>query len=646
MDKSRLTFLGVIITIGIIFGDIGTSVLYVMKSFVRSSDAMMSENLVLGFVSLIFWVMTLQTTTKYVLIALKADNHGEGGVFSLFALIKNKTKRGVVLLAMIGGATLLADGIITPAITVTSAVEGLHDIIPAINTNDVIILVLIIFIFIFSFQRFGTKKIGSLFGPIMSLWFLSLFFWGIKSIGTRLEILKAINPKYALNLLITYPGVFVLLGAVFLCVSGAEDLYVDLGHCGRKNVRMAWFAVKVCLLANYFGQAAYLLSTNYNSEKNPFFVIVPESFVVFQVILATLAAIIASQSLITGSFTLISEAIKLNLFPKLIIKYPTELKGQVYVSAVNIILFICSSCVVIFFRTSSNMEAAYGLSISITMFVTTLLLSIYLYKVKAKKIFAVIFLMFFGIEELFFLYANSLKFVNGGYITVFIALLIFIIMFIWYRGTEIKERESQYLTVKNYTKQLLQLSMDKSVPKYATNLVYLTGAKREEDVDYAVLYSILNKQPKRANVYFFVHINVIDKPYKREYKVTKFSDKKILKITFNLGFREHQRVNMFMHQVIDDLLMNKELELQPTKYNLRGKAETVGDFRFVLIEEVLGNSNGLSSFDNFIMGLRLKLKKITVTPEKWFGLDTSVITKEAVPLNVVQTKVKRLTRIQ
>ena len=646
MDKSRLTFLGVIITIGIIFGDIGTSVLYVMKSFVHSSDAMMSENLVLGFVSLIFWVMTLQTTTKYVMIALKADNHGEGGVFSLFALIKNRTKRGVVLLAMIGGATLLADGIITPAITVTSAVEGLHDIIPAINTNDVIILVLIIFIFIFSFQRFGTKKIGSLFGPIMSLWFLSLFFWGVKSIGTRPEILKAINPKYALNLLITYPGVFVLLGAVFLCVSGAEDLYVDLGHCGRKNVRMAWFAVKVCLLANYFGQAAYLLSTNYSSEKNPFFAIVPESFVVFQVILATLAAIIASQSLITGSFTLISEAIKLNLFPKLIIKYPTELKGQVYVSAVNIILFICSSCVVIFFRTSSNMEAAYGLSISITMFVTTLLLSIYLYKVKSKKLFAVIFLIFFGIEELFFLYANSLKFVNGGYITVFIALLIFIIMFIWYRGTEIKERESQYLTVKNYTKQLLQLSMDKSVPKYATNLVYLTGAKREEDVDYAVLYSILNKQPKRANVYFFVHINVIDKPYKREYKVTKFSDKKILKITFNLGFREHQRVNMFMHQVIDDLLMNKELELQPTKYNLRGKAETVGDFRFVLIEEVLGNSNGLSSFDNFIMGLRLKLKKITVTPEKWFGLDTSVITKEAVPLNVVQTKVKRLTRIQ
>ena len=646
MDKSRLTFLGVIITIGIIFGDIGTSVLYVMKSFVHSSDAMMSENLVLGFVSLIFWVMTLQTTTKYVMIALKADNHGEGGVFSLFALIKNKTKRGVVLLAMIGGATLLADGIITPAITVTSAVEGLHDIIPAINTNDVIILVLIIFIFIFSFQRFGTKKIGSLFGPIMSLWFLSLFFWGVKSIGTRPEILKAINPKYAFNLLITYPGVFVLLGAVFLCVSGAEDLYVDLGHCGRKNVRMAWFAVKVCLLANYFGQAAYLLSTNYSSEKNPFFAIVPESFIVFQVILATLAAIIASQSLITGSFTLISEAIKLNLFPKLIIKYPTELKGQVYVSAVNIILFICSSCVVIFFRTSSNMEAAYGLSISITMFVTTLLLSIYLYKVKDKKIFAAIFLIFFGIEELFFLYANSLKFVNGGYITVFIALLIFTIMFIWYRGTEIKERESQYLTVKNYTKQLLQLSMDKSVPKYATNLVYLTGAKKEEDVDYAVLYSILNKQPKRANVYFFVHINVIDKPYKREYKVTKFSDKKILKITFNLGFREHQRVNMFMHQVIDDLLMNKELELQPTKYNLRGKAETVGDFRFVLIEEVLGNSNGLSSFDNFIMGLRLKLKKITVTPEKWFGLDTSVITKEAVPLNVVQTKVKRLTRIQ
>ena len=646
MDKSRLTFLGVIITIGIIFGDIGTSVLYVMKSFVNNTDAMMNENLVLGFVSLIFWVMTLQTTTKYVMIALKADNKGEGGVFSLFALIKNRTRRSVALLAMVGGATLLADGIITPAITVTSAVEGLHDIIPSINTSDVIVLVLIIFVFIFSFQRFGTKKIGSLFGPIMSLWFLSLLFWGVKSISTRPEILKAINPKYALQLLISYPGVFVLLGAVFLCVSGAEDLYVDLGHCGRKNVRMAWFSVKVCLLANYFGQAAYLLSTNYNAIKNPFFAIVPDSFIVFQVILATLAAIIASQSLITGSFTLISEAIKLNLFPKLMIKYPTELKGQVYVSAVNIILFICSSCVVLFFRTSSNMEAAYGLSISVTMFVTTLLLSIYLYKVKNRKTFALIFLLFFGIEELFFLYANSLKFINGGYITVIIALLIFLIMFIWYKGTEIKERESQYLTVKDYTKQLLKLSVDKSIPKYATNLVYLTGAKHEEDVDYAVLYSILNKQPKRANVYFFVHINVLDEPYRREYKVTKFSDKKILKITFNLGFRENQRVNMFMRQVIADLLEEKELELQPTKYNLRGKAETVGDFRFVLIEEVLGNSNGLSSFDNFIMSLRLKLKKITVTPEKWFGLDTSVITKEAVPLNVVQSTVKRLTRIK
>ena len=646
MDKSKLTFLGVIITIGIIFGDIGTSVLYVMKSFVHSTDATMNGNLVLGFVSLIFWVMTLQTTIKYVMIALKADNKGEGGVFSLFALIKNRTRRSVALLAMIGGATLLADGIITPSITVTSAVEGLHDIIPSINTNDVIVLVLIIFVFIFSFQRFGTKKIGSLFGPIMSLWFLSLLLWGVKSISTRPEILKAINPKYALQLLISYPGVFVLLGAVFLCVSGAEDLYVDLGHCGRKNVRMAWFSVKVCLLANYFGQAAYLLSTNYNAIKNPFFAIVPDSFIVFQVILATLAAIIASQSLITGSFTLISEAIKLNLFPKLMIKYPTELKGQVYVSAVNIILFICSSCVVLFFRTSSNMEAAYGLSISVTMFVTTLLLSIYLYKVKNKKTFALIFLLFFGIEELFFLYANSLKFINGGYITVIIALLIFLIMFIWYKGTEIKERESQYLTVKDYTKQLLKLSVDKSIPKYATNLVYLTGAKHEEDVDYAVLYSILNKQPKRANVYFFVHINVLDEPYRREYKVTKFSDKKILKITFNLGFRENQRVNMFMRQIIADLLEDKELELQPTKYNLRGKAETVGDFRFVLIEEVLGNSNGLSSFDNFIMGLRLKLKKITVTPEKWFGLDTSVITKEAVPLNVVQSTVKRLTRIQ
>ena len=479
----------------------------------------------------------------------------------------------------------------------------------------------------------------------MTLWFLSLLLWGVRAITINLTILKAINPYYALSLIRSYPGIFLLLGAVFLCVSGAEDLYVDLGHCGRKNIRAAWTFVKICLLTNYFGQAAYLLSENYNPTKNPFFAIVPENLVIIQVLLATLAAIIASQSLITGSFTLVSEAIKLNLFPKLVIKYPTDIRGQVYVSAVNIILFIFSSSVVVFFRTSSNMEAAYGLSISITMFVTTILLSLYLYKIKNQKIMALIFFIVFGLEESLFLYANSLKFISGGYITVVIAILIFGIMFIWYRGVEIKERESQYLLVEKYKKQLLQLSSDKDIPKYATNLVYLTGAKYESDVDYAVLYSILNKQPKRANVYFFVHINVVDEPYKREYKVTKFSDKKIFKITFNLGFREHQRINMFMYQVIDDLLKNKELDLQPTKYNLRGKAESVGDFRFVLINEVLGNNNGLTSFDSFIMSLRLKLKRITVTPEKWFGLDTSIITKEAVPLNVIQIKEKKLKRI-
>ena len=645
MEKTKFSFLGVIMTIGIIFGDIGTSVLYVMKSFIKTSGDNMNELLVLGFVSLIFWIMTLQTTIKYVLIALKADNKGEGGVFSLYALIKNNTKKFVVFLAMAGGATLLADGVITPAITVTSAIEGLHNIFPNLSTNGVVLIVLGIFIFIFSFQHLGTKKIGGLFGPIMTLWFLSLLLWGVRAITTNLTILKAINPYYALSLIRSYPGIFLLLGAVFLCVSGAEDLYVDLGHCGRKNIRAVWTFVKICLLTNYFGQAAYLLSENYNPTKNPFFAIVPENLVIIQVLLATLAAIIASQSLITGSFTLVSEAIKLNLFPKLVIKYPTDIRGQVYVSAVNIILFIFSSSVVVFFRTSSNMEAAYGLSISITMFVTTILLSLYLYKIKNQKIMALIFFIVFGLEESLFLYANSLKFISGGYITVVIAILIFGIMFIWYRGVEIKERESQYLPVEKYKKQLLQLSSDKDIPKYATNLVYLTGAKYESDVDYAVLYSILNKQPKRANVYFFVHINVVDEPYKREYKVTKFSDKKIFKITFNLGFREHQRINMFMHQVIDDLLKNKELDLQPTKYNLRGKVESVGDFRFVLINEVLGNNNGLTSFDSFIMSLRLKIKRITVTPEKWFGLDTSIITKEAVPLNVIQIKEKKLKRI-
>lgn len=644
LKNKNITITTVLISLGIVFGDIGTSVLYVMKSF-TSNNPNINKNLVLGMLSLVIWTLTIQTTIKYVLIALNIDNHGEGGIFALFTLIKSKSKILLTILAMIGGATLLADGIITPAVTVTSAIEGLSSVIPTITTNEILIIVIIVFLIIFSLQKFGTKSVGKLFGPLMFIWFSLLFLWGIMSIVNNFTILKAFNPYYAIYIIINYPSSLALLGTVFLCTTGAEALYSDLGHCGKNNIKIAWIFVKICLIINYLGQGAYILSDKFSNSSNPFYAIVPEHLIFFQIIISTLAAIIASQSLITGSFTLVSEAIKLNLMPKLIIKYTTNIKGQVFIPIVNIILFLGSSLVVLFFKESSNMEAAYGLSISITMFITTILITVYIYSIKNKKILSIIFLLFFSIIELEFLIANSLKFFNGGYVTIFIGLILFLIMYIWYKGDTIKNKRARFLPLFAFSDQLMKLKGDTTIPKYATNLVYLTSAKFKEDVDYSVIYSILNKQPKRAENYFFIHVDVSDNPYTMNYEVTTISPKNIFKITLHLGFRVNQHINVFTRQIINDLIESNELDLQNTIYGIKPTEKSIGDFRFVIIEEILGNSHNLSQFETLIMNLRLKLKSITTKPEKWFGLDTSIVTKEYVPLNITQVKTEKLKRI-
>jgi len=371
LDIKKLSFTGTIVTLGIVFGDIGTSPLYVMNAIVTGGKEF-NELLIYGSMSCIFWTLTLQTTIKYIIVTLRVNNKGEGGIFALFALMKRKTSWAAIF-TMIGASALLADGVITPAITVTSSIEGLRLYNPGI---PVIAIVLIIFTVLFYMQHYGTNVIGESFGPIMIIWFSMLGILGFSHLLQHPGVLKALNPVYAFRFLTEYPGGFILLGAVFLATTGAEALYSDLGHCGLKNIRVSWVFVKSTLLLNYFGQCSWLMMHgSLHNDVNPFYGIMPEWFLLPGIIIATAAAIIASQALISGSYTLISEAISLNFWPKISISHPTLLKGQVYIPFINWFLWIACSIVVLMFRESANLQAAYGLSITVTMIMTTLLLS-------------------------------------------------------------------------------------------------------------------------------------------------------------------------------------------------------------------------------------------------------------------------------
>ena len=541
---------GVLITLGIIYGDIGTSPLYVMKAIVGGANSL-SAGFIMGGLSCIFWTLTLQTTVKYIIITLRADNKGEGGIFSLFALIRKRAKWAFIL-AIIGGSTLLADGVITPSITIVSAVEGLSIINPRV---PVLPIVIIIITGLFFLQKFGTKAVGKLFGPVMFVWFTMLGTLGFTQLIKDPMILRAIDPRFAYDFLTKFPHGFMLLGAVFLCTTGAEALYSDLGHCGLKNIRISWMYVKATLLLNYFGQGAWII---HNSDSimdwtNPFFSIMPQWFLIAGIMIATGAAIIASQALISGSFTLISEAIQLNFWPKIKINYPTNIKGQMYISSINWILYFSCLFVVLFFQRSSNMEAAYGLSITITMLMTTGLLSIYLYYQKVPLyVIGVFFAVYFSIESSF-LIANLNKFMHGGWFTLLLGGILFMVMYVWFSGRKIKNSFIEFIHIDKYIDVIKDLSQDETIPKYATNLVYLTKANRITDVESKIIYSILNKHPKRADVYWLLHVDILDEPHVLEYKVTHVIPETLIKIDFKIGFKVQPRVNLFFRQVLDEL---------------------------------------------------------------------------------------------
>ena len=531
---NRVTAAGLLITLGIIYGDIGTSPLYVMKAIIGIDK--INESLVVGGISCIFWTLTLQTTIKYVLLTLQADNKGEGGIFSLYALVRRRKTPWLVFPAIIGGSTLLADGIITPPISVSSAIEGLHAIQPEVPTIPIVIGIITALFFI---QRFGSNFVGKFFGPMMMIWFSMLGVLGVINMCGNFHILSALNPLEGLNLLINYPGGFWLLGAVFLCTTGAEALYSDLGHCGKNNIRISWIFVKLCLVLNYFGQGAWLL--NHDGEKlinrNPFFGLMPEWFLPIGIGVATVAAIIASQALISGSFTLINEAIRLNFWPKVKVVYPTDLRGQLYIPSVNWLLYIGCIGIVLFFRESSGMEAAYGLAIILTMLMTTLLLTYYLYLNDFPKVIVFGVCITFSCVEFAFLIANLNKFSHGGWVTLLVATVLITVMMVLYYSRKIRNRLVEFVKVDTFIPLIKALSDDTAIPKYATNLVYLTSANNLDEIEEKIILSILNKNPKRADVYWFVHVDVLDEPYRLEYKVSAIAEEKVIRIDFRIGFR-------------------------------------------------------------------------------------------------------------
>ena len=630
---SKLTTGGLLVTLGIIYGDIGTSPLYVMKAILGVHA--ISRDIVLGGISCIFWTLTLQTTLKYVLITLSADNHGEGGIFALFALVKKTKIKWLIVPAIIGGSALLADGIITPPISVSSAVEGLRLFNPQINTIPIVIGILIA---LFTIQQFGSKLVGKFFAPMMLIWFTMLGVLGTIQILKDFSVFNAINPYYAYDLLHIHPEGFFVLGAVFLCTTGAEALYSDMGHCGRKNIRVSWIFVKAMLLLNYFGQGAYLIRHEGKTlmqlggnAGNPFYLMMADWFQPVGIIIATLAAVIASQALISGSFTLINEAMRLNFWPKVKIKYPSDLKGQLYIPSINWLLLLGCIGIVLYFRESSNMEHAYGLAIILCMIMTTILLNFYLIMKRVKLYLIIPLITIYLIIEFSFLYANIVKFLHGGFVTLLIASGLIGVMATWYLAKQISKNYTKIVKIEDYKKVLAELSVDLSIPKYATHLVYMTNSNRSDDIEEKVMYSILQKRPKRADLYWFIHVNVLSEPYKKEYKVSEIIKDDIYRIDFYLGFREPTKINLMFKQVIKEMVERGEVDIT-SRYESLNKNNIIGDFKFVLSEKFLSNDSDLTFFEKIVMNTYFFMKGWSLSEEKGFGLDSSSVKIEQFPL--------------
>lgn len=637
---TKLSFIGVLVTLGIVYGDIGTSPLYVMRAIIKGNPTgatTIDPNFILGALSCIIWTLTIQTTIKYVMITLRADNKGEGGILALYSLVKKMNKPWLYIVAIIGASALVADGVITPSLTVTSAIEGLKEFRP---DTPVIQIVIGILIALFVVQQFGTEVIGKLYGPVMLLWFVVLGVFGAFAMVQYPAVFKAFNPYYAIHLLATSPKALLIMGAVFLCTTGAEALYSDLGHCGIKNIRVSWIFVKASLILNYLGQGAWVMTHQAEALKgvNPFFQIIPfggHNMLIFLVILATAAAVIASQALISGCYTIFSEAMSLQFFTRLEIDYPSKVKGQMYIPFVNWSLLVLCIIVVLYFKESAHMEAAYGLSITVTMLMTTVLVIMWLNSKKVAKPLIVLFGLTYFIIEGGFFYANVLKFMEGGWVTVALAGVLAIMMYVWYNGKQMKNKYVQYVQVEDYYNVLTELKNDTTVPKYATNLVYLSKSNEPNKIENKILYSIINKKPKRADHYFFIHVNQDANPYTLNYEFTPLIDNTLYRVDFNIGFKIEPLVSIYFRQVIEELVKEGKFDILSTHPSLR-KHNVTGDFQFIILDRVFAHDYLFNLKERTIMRLYSWMRHIGITDVQSYGLDTSNIKVEKVPLVVGQ----------
>lgn len=654
----RMSAAGLLIAIGIVYGDIGTSPLYVMKSIVEGNGGIgnVNRDFIIGSISLVLWTVTLLTTLQTVIIALKATNHGEGGIFALYTLVT----KWLVLPALIGGAAILADGTLTPAVTVTTAIEGLKGLnfggnVPVSTQNMVIAITVVILLVLFSIQKMGTSIIGKAFGPIMFLWFTFLGVMGVMNMVGDWSILQAINPIYAIRLLVSpynKAGIFIL-GSIFLATTGAEALYSDVGHVGKSNIIGSWPFVFVCLSLNYFGQGVWILNNpTYRPADggvlNPFLEMIPANIRLFAIILATIAAVIASQALITGSFTLVAEASGLKFLPRMNINYPSNEKGQIYIPSINKGICVATIAIVLYFQTSAHMEAAYGLSITISMLMTTILLYEWLVMKKVNTVWNWIFLIFFGVLDIMFMISSLTKFTHGGYVSLFIAGAIGFIMYVWYYGNKVRDKRearNAYVRLDEYTDMLTNLSHDENYPTYATNLVYMANVKYNKFIKREILYSILDKRPKRAKAYWFVTVNVTNEPFTAEYAVNTYGTKNVINIQLYLGFKKQTSVNVYIRQIVHDLIADGTIEPQPQEYTT-SPGRDVGDFSFVIVNDVISPQTQLVGYEKWLVEARVRLQNLSSNPASWFGLEYADTVIERVPLILGRPNPSYIKRIK
>ena len=657
--KGKVSFGMFLVALGIVYGDIGTSPMYVMKSIIEGNGglAYVDREFIVGSLSLVIWTITLLTTIKHVLIALRADNHGEGGIFALYSLVRHCGK-WLIIPTMIGGCTMLADGVLTPAVTVTTAVEGLRSIDAVddfLGSGQFVVVVITLAIIstLFMIQKSGTSSIGKMFGPVMVVWFLFLGVTGLWLTLGDLSILRALNPVHALQILFSPDNKegLMILGSVFLCTTGAEALYTDMGHVGRNNIFISWPFVKLCLILNYMGQCVWIIHNQTNpvlqavKDLNPFYVMLPEALRPAAILLSALAAIIASQALISGSYTLVHEAASLDLMPHLNVRYPSDTKGQIYIPSVNNILWFLCVVVILYFRSGSRMENAYGLAITISMLMMTILFAVYIGVLHRHRLAAALFaVVFFALEGVFFVSSLG-KFVMGGYVAIIISVAILFIMVCWYRGTQIEQAQNILLKMRDHLASIKDLQNDDSIPLCSNNVVYLVKGDETERIDRDILYSILDKEPKRAEAYWFISVNTTDDPNQKHYKVESFGTDYIFRVNLYLGFKEKPSVNIYLRQIVHDLLATGELPKQAKRHSIYGPSN-VGSFKFCMIRKMMPQEGDIDFADNMLIHAKYFIRRIGGNPIQWFGLETSNVIVEYVPLFLAQRQqADRLERI-